>query len=74
MAPIKRRAESSFVLFDVTYVDGSQSSNRKVLASIVESFEGEAAVRAAIEAQDREIALASGRSRGQIKAIARRRG
>jgi hypothetical protein len=74
MAPIRRRAESSFVLFDVTYVDGSQSSNRKVLTSVVDSFEGEAAVRATIEAQDRDIALASGRSRGQIKAVVRRRG
>jgi hypothetical protein len=73
MAPIRRRAESSFVLFDVTYVDGSQSSNRKVPTSVVESFEGDAAVRAAIEAQDRDIALASGRSRGQIKAVVRRR-
>lgn len=73
MAPMKRRTESSVVLFDVIYVDGSQTSNRKVPTSIVESFEGEAAVRAAIEAQDREIALASGRSRGQIKAVVRRR-
>ena len=74
MAPIKRRAETSFVLFDVTYSDGGQSSNRKVLRSVVESFEGEAAARAVIEAQDREIALASGRPRGEIKAIVRRRG
>ena len=28
---MKRRSESSFVLFDVTYTDGSRSSNRKVL-------------------------------------------
>jgi hypothetical protein len=70
---MKRRADSSFVLFDVTYADGSQSSNRKVPTVVVESFDGEAAVRAAIEAQDREIALASGRDRGRIKAISRRR-
>jgi hypothetical protein len=73
MAPMKRRAESSFVLFDVTYVDGTQLSNRKVPTTVVESFEGEAAIRAAIEAQDREIERASGRSRGQIKAVVRRR-
>jgi hypothetical protein len=73
MAPMKRRADSSFVLFDVIYVDGTQLSNRKVPTSVVESFDGEAAVRAAIEAQDREIALASGRSRGQIKAVVRKR-
>jgi len=70
---MKRRAESSFVLFDVTYVDGTQLSNRKVPTTVVESFEGEAAIRAAIEAQDREIERASGRSRGQIKAVVRRR-
>ena len=29
---MKRRSLSSFVLFDVTYVDGSRSSNRKVLS------------------------------------------
>jgi hypothetical protein len=73
MAPIRRRAESSVVLFDVIYVDGTQTSNRKVPSTVVDSFEGEAAVRAAIEAQDREIALASGRDRGQIKAVIRRK-
>ena len=30
---MKRRNESTFVLFDVTYVDGSVTSNRKVLGS-----------------------------------------
>jgi ATP-dependent DNA ligase len=73
MAPMKRRTDSSFVLFDVLYADGTQLSNRKVPTSVVESFEGEAAVRAAIEAQDREIALASGRSRAQIKSVVRRK-
>ncbi len=73
MAPIRRRAESSVVLFDVIYVDGTQTSNRKVPSAVADSFEGEAAVRAAIEAQDRDIALASGRDRGQIKAVIRRK-
>ena len=68
---MKRRSLSSFVLFDVTYVDGSRSSNRKVLSSVLESFEGEAAATAVIEAQDREIAAASGRSRSDIKSIRR---
>ncbi len=70
---MKRRAESSFVLFDVTYVDGGQTSRRKVLRSVVDGFEGAAAAKAAIEAQDREIALASGRSRGAIKSMVRSR-
>jgi hypothetical protein len=32
---MKRRADSTFVLFDVTYVDGSQTSNRKVLSAML---------------------------------------
>ena len=69
---MKRRSLSSFVLFDVTYVDGSRSSNRKVLSSALEGFEGEAvAATAVIEAQDREIASASGRPRSDIKSIKR---
>jgi len=71
---MKRRSLSSFVLFDVTYVDGSRSSNRKVLSSALEGFEGETvAATAVIEAQDREIASASGRPRSDIKSIQRKR-
>jgi hypothetical protein len=70
---MKRRSESSFVLFDVTYVDGSRSSNRKVLTSVLESFEGEAAAKAVIEAQDRDIATASGRPRSDIRSIQRKK-
>lgn len=68
---MKRRSLSSFVLFDVTYVNGSRSSNRKVLSSVLDGFEGEAAATAVIEAQDREIASASGRARSDIKSIKR---
>jgi hypothetical protein len=68
---MKRRAESSFVLFDVTYADGSRSSNRKVPSSTV--GEGEAAAKAAIETQDQKVALASGRPQGIIKSLQRSR-
>jgi hypothetical protein len=68
---MKRRTVCGFVLFDVVYADGSRSSNRKVARSIVESLDGEKAVRAVIEAQDREIAAASRRPRGSIKSLAR---
>ncbi|MBN8871649.1 MAG: hypothetical protein J0H67_02330 [Rhodospirillales bacterium] len=68
---MKRRSESSFVQFDVVYADGTVTSRRKVPLSVVESFEGEAAVRATLEAQDRDIALASGRQRGAIRTIKR---
>jgi hypothetical protein len=70
---MKRRAASSVVLFDVTYVDGSQTSRRKVPSAMLADPQPEAAVKAAIEAQDREIATASGRPRGVIKTVARSR-
>jgi hypothetical protein len=68
---MKRRTESSFVLFDVTYADGSRSSNRKVPTSTL--AEGDAATRAAIETQDQKVALASGRPQGVIKSLQRSR-
>jgi hypothetical protein len=70
---MKRRNESTFVLFDVTYVDGSVTSNRKVLSSVLRGLDGDEAAKAVIEAQDREIGLASGRPRGEIKSVARAR-
>lgn len=71
---MKRRTQSSFVFFDVTYADGSRSSNRKVPSSLLEGADGvAAAVEAAIETQDRKIALASGRPQGVIKSLTRSR-
>jgi hypothetical protein len=70
---MKRRILSSFVLFDVTYDDGSRTSRRKVPSSVLEGLDGETAAKAAVEAQDREIALASGRPRGVIKSMTRSR-
>jgi hypothetical protein len=70
---MKRRNESTFVLFDVTYVDGTRSSNRKVLGSALRGLEGDEAAKAIIEAQDRDIGQASGRPRAGIKAVARTR-
>jgi hypothetical protein len=70
---MKRRQDSAFVLFDVTYADGTVTSNRKVLSSMLGGLDGDEPAMAAIEAQDREIALASGRPRGVIKSAVRRR-
>ncbi|MBW4093725.1 MAG: hypothetical protein HIU82_21910 [Proteobacteria bacterium] len=70
---MKRRADSSFLLFDVTYVDGTQSSRRKIASAALFEPKDDAEVKAAIEAQDREIAIASGRPRGPIKSVARSR-
>lgn len=70
---MKRRNENTFVLFDVTYADGTQTSNRKVLTSALGGLDGDEPAKAIIEAQDREIGLASGRPRGDIKSVARKK-
>ena len=67
----KPGSKSAFVLFDVIYADGSRRSNRKVPAEILGGLDGDEPARAAIEAQDREIAERSGRPRGPIKVIER---
>jgi hypothetical protein len=70
---MKRRSESTFVLFDVTYVDGTVTSNRKVLGSLLKGLDGDEAAKPVIAEQDRAIGLASGRPRGEIKSVARTR-
>lgn len=67
----KPTAKLEFVLFNVTYEDGSMTSNRKVLSTEVGGLEGDEPARAIIEAQDREIAERSGRPRGRIKSLER---
>ncbi len=64
-----KKKVGEFLLFDVLYEDGSRSSNRKAPAPEKAGEEGEDAVKAYLEAQDRKIADASGKSRGEIKAI-----
>lgn len=71
MARKKPNPKAAFVLFNVIYEDGSQTSNRKVPSDILGGLEGDEPARAIIEEQDREIAERSGRSRGPIKAIER---
>ena len=68
---MKRRIDRAIILFDVTYADGSRSSRRKILKSIADGPGSEAAVKAEIEAQDREIEGSSGKVREAIKSIAR---
>ena len=63
--------ESGYALFDVVYVDGSRTSNRRVPRAIVGSLDGEIAVRKALEEQDDAIAAKAGRPRIQIKQITR---
>jgi len=73
MARKKQQVASDFVLFDVIYEDGTQTSNRKVPAAELGGLDGDDPARAVIEMQDRKIGEMSGSSRGRIKTIARSR-
>ena len=64
-------AKTSFVAFDVTYADGTKSSNRRVPAAALGGLDGDGPARGIIEAQDRDITAASGRPRPAIRSIAR---
>ena len=68
---MKSRASTSHVMFDVVYEDGTRSSNRKVAASALAGLDGDEPARGIVEAQDREIAAASGRPRSDVKSIVR---
>jgi len=69
----KQARPSGFILFDVVYEDGTQTSNRKVPAIELSGFDGDAPARTFVEAQDREIGVVSGKPRGRIKSIRRSR-
>lgn len=71
MARKKPTGKEEFVFFDVVYADGSQTSNRKVSATILGGLDGDEPALGAIEQQDAEIAERSGRSRGPIKSVTR---
>lgn len=71
MAKRKPTPKAEFVLFNVTYEDGSQTSNRKVPGDNLGGLEGDEPARAFLEEQDREIGERSGRPRAKIKAFER---
>jgi hypothetical protein len=73
MAKKRQQVVNGFVLFDVLYEDGTQSSNRKVPAADLGGLDGDAPARTFIEMQDRKISEVSGMSRGRIKTIVRSR-
>jgi hypothetical protein len=73
MAKKQQARPSGFVLFDVCYEDGTQTSNRKVPAADLDGLDGDLPARIFVEAQDREIGSVSGRPRGRIKSIMRSR-
>jgi hypothetical protein len=51
----KQQVANGFVLFDVLYEDGTQTSNRKVPAADLGGLDGDAPARTFIEMQDRKI-------------------
>lgn len=67
----KQTVDTGFVLFNVLYEDGTQTSNRRVPAEILGGLDGDEPAREVIEAQDRDIAEKSGRPRGPIKKLIR---
>jgi hypothetical protein len=67
----KPTARVEYVMFDVTYEDGSQRSNRKVEANLLGGLDGDEPARAAIEEQDRAISEKSGMPPLAIKSIKR---
>ena len=73
MAKKQQARPNGFVLFDVFYEDGTQTSNRKVPAADLGGLDGDLPARIFVETQDRDIAEKSGRPRGRIKSIARAR-
>jgi hypothetical protein len=73
MARTRQSRLSGFILFDVVYEDGTQTSNRKVPASELGGLDGDAPARAIIESQDQKIGEMSGNPRAQIKSISRSR-
>ncbi len=71
MARKKEKVDTSVVLFDVFYEDGSRASNRKVPGSLVGGLDGEGPILTFIMDQDRKIAELSGKAPREIKKVVR---
>ncbi len=75
MARKKPKGKSaSFMMFNVTYEDGTITSNRRVANDLLDQTFGDSIqdlARTAIEDQDQEIAFKSGQRRSKIKSISR---
>ena len=65
---------TEYVLFNVTYEDGSQRSNRRIPLDALEGLEKDLPARAIIEAQDREVAEKSGKAPLANKSLERTAG
>lgn len=71
MARGKPTPRNEFVLFDILFEDGSQSSNRRVPLEVVSGLDGDEPALAFFEAAEREIVERSGRPRPAIKSVTR---
>ena len=75
MARKKPKGKSAaYMTFNVTYEDGSVTSNRRISNDLLDQSFGDTIddlARTAIEDQDNEIAQRSGQRRAKINSIAR---
>jgi hypothetical protein len=71
MSKKKPRVDSSIVLFDVFYEDGSRASNRKVPGAGLGGLDGDEPARIYIEEQEEKIAALSGKEPRVIDRIVR---
>ena len=71
MARRKERVDTSTVLFDVFYEDGSRASNRKVPGATLGGLDGDEPALTFIMDQDRKIAGLSGKAPRPIKKLVR---
>jgi len=67
----KSNKRTEYVLFNVTYEDGSQRSNRRVPLDALEGLEKDLPAREIIAEQDREVAEKSGKPALAIKTLVR---
>ena len=68
---VRKRIESSFVAFDVTYVDGTRTSNRRVPSTALGGLDGDDPAKEIIAEQDATIGAASGKPRPEIASVER---
>ncbi len=68
-----KRKNGTYVVFNVTYEDGTVTSNRRVPTDQLDQSFGDSLLdlaRTAIQEQDNDIARRSNRKRAKIKSIA----
>lgn len=71
MARKKEKVDTTTVLFDVFYEDGSRASNRKVPGALVGGLDGDDPAKTFIMDQDRKIAELSGKAPRAIDRVVR---